>query len=546
MGILNDLQKQIDDLGFIDTEINSKPQEPVVFGASGKEEYEWYNNQIYTGGDRRLRFNEYEDMNSYAEIASALDIYADDATQKGDDGRILKIFSADPQIKEELELLFFNNINIESNIWNITRSLCMYGENFSELILSKDKDAVMYLKSLPPKTMWRIENNGYLMGFVQQVPNGAPVHIDPFHMVHWRLPTTMHMYNPYGTSVLESSRRAWRQLKLMEDAMVVYRVTRAPERRVFNIDTGNLPPAQAEAFVERQKMRLKKRSIIDRNGNIDYRSNILAPDEDYFIGKRNGSEGTTIDTLQGAQNLGEVDDVKYFKDKIFAALKIPRIYLQDPEGQAESKQNVSQQDIMFARTVERVQNHVIEGLKKVAIVHLILRGYKKHQFDNFEILMTPPSDLRERMSVEMRQSKAELADRLVQFGYSKEYIVDNLFDIPPEEWKDITTTRYKEKVDEAQVDQGQMPGEAAPQDAMGGDTGDGAGGMDAMEPDAPTDDMESFTDQDPNVFEQPKVSYYSKFLNEGELQKFKGKKDVQYLKESFESLQANDTKTENY
>jgi hypothetical protein len=240
----------------------------------------------------------------------------------------------------------------------------------------------------------------------------------------------------------------------MEDAMVVYRVTRAPERRVFNIDTGALPPPQAEQFVERQRLKFRKKSFINKNGQLDWRANTMAPDEDFWLAKRNGSEGTSIDTLPGAENLGEVDDVKYFKDKIFAALKIPRVFLQDTEGIDARKSNTSQQDIMFARTVERVQGCVIEGLKKIAIVHLMLRGYKETELDNFEIRMTPPSDLRERLSLEISDLKTASATALAEYGFPKSYINEKVFDVSETEWKKLRKRRFEEKMEETAVDGG--------------------------------------------------------------------------------------------
>lgn len=476
-------------------------------------------------------------MTTMAMIASALDVYADCATQKDIDGRIIQIYSSNLDLQTDLEDTLLKSMCIETQIWNITRSLCMYGDAFAELAMTKERDALVYAKLLPPKTMWRIEQNGKLRGFIQQIPNGAPVHIAPFNLVHWRLPSSIHSYNPYGMSILEPARRPWRQLKLMEDAMVVYRITRAPERRIFNIDIGNLPTAAAEAFIEKQRLKFRKRTFINRNGELDYRANVMAPDEDYFIGKRAGGEGTTIDTLAGAQNLNEIDDVLYFKDRIFAALKIPRIYLQDPEGQRERRQNLAQQDIAFARTIERVQNNVIEGLKKIAIAHLLLRGYKKSDLENFEITMTPPSDISERLHLELQEQKNNVAASTVEWGFPREYVAQTFYDVSKEEWGELRKKRFKEKMEEMKVESGEWQeggdqgggmgggeGGGQPEGGMEGGEGEG-GGLDGSisepisEPITEPVFQSGEGSENKSTFEQ-RQPVYGKLLYEGELDRF--------------------------
>jgi hypothetical protein len=306
------------------------------------------------------------------------------------------------------------------------------------------------MKFLPAKTVYRIEDKSKLMGFVQQVPQGESITFAPFEIVHFKLATTVSAFNPYGTSVLESSRRAWRQLKLMEDAMVVYRVTRAPERRVFKIPVGRLPTAAAEQLLERQRHKFRKKNLVNsRTGDIDWRANSMAPDEDFFVASYADGTATEIDTLPGADNLGEVDDVKYFKGKIFAALKIPRIYLQDEEiGTDSTRQNLSQQDIRFSRTIERVQSHIIEGLKKIAIVHLMLRGYKKKDLSDFDILLTPPSSVREQLENELMESTSRAASEMYDFGFSKLFVAQKFFGVSKEEWIEEYQLHQKEEMGE--------------------------------------------------------------------------------------------------
>lgn len=406
---------------------------------------------------------EYEQMNSHALIGSALDIYADNATQKDYEGYTLRINSENDDIKTELEELFYNRLNVDAHIWRLARGLCMYGDQFAELVLQKDKKGILYAKLLPPKTMWRIEIDGRLRGHIQEIPSGGPVHFSPFQLVHWRLPSNIHQYNPYGLSILEPARRHFRQLVLMEDAMVVYRIVRAPERRVWNIDVGNLPPAAAEQFVEKARLKFRKKSFMNQQGNLDWRANTLAPDEDFWLAKRAGGDGTTIDTLPGGENMDKTEDVKYFEDKIFAALKVPRIFLQNTEGTEERKQNVASQDVQFARTIERIQNHILEGYRKIAIVHLMLRGYRKSDLDNFDLSLTSPSDWRERQQMEHLSEKLTAAESLIEFGVTRSYVAQNYLDMSEEEWEKQRIARYKEKMTESKVESGEW----TPEDQAG-------------------------------------------------------------------------------
>jgi hypothetical protein len=375
-----------------------------------------------------------------------MDIYADDSTQQFPDGNRLEIVSESPDIKKELENLFFKNTAVNSKLWEIVRTTCLYGDSMYEIILTSDRKSVVGIKWLPPKTMFRVEQNGRLRGFIQEVPQGEPTKFMPFEIVHFKLLSTVSHFNPYGTSIMEAARRTWRQLKLMEDAMVVYRVSRAPERRVFKVFVGNLPPAKASQVVEEQRKRYRKRPFVNqKTGQVDFRANSIAPDEDFWIPVNTNGNGTEIDTLPGAENLGEIDDVKYFKDKIFATLKIPRIWLQDVEGSEERRQNLSQQDIRFSRTIERVQSQIIEGLNKIATVHLMVRGYKKEQLDDFQIKLAPPSNINEVIEIELLDQQANLASSLYDFGFSKEWIAENVFKMDVKEWKKVLPVKIAEE-----------------------------------------------------------------------------------------------------
>ena len=301
MSFFHDLQKNIDNLGYIHPEISSVEAKETTAPIGGKDEYEFYASQIYIPADRRQRIMEYMEMLLYSEIGSAIEIYADTGTQVNQDGYRISVVCSDEKMKEELDNLYHVVLNYDTKMWKTFHTTCAFGDCFDELVLNKDKTAVVGTKWLPPKTMYRVEEQSKLRGFIQEVPQGEASKFMPFEIIHYRLDNSLSTFHPYGQSLLEICRRHWRQLKLMEDAMVVYRISRAPERRVFKIWTGSLPPAAAERHVEQQRLKYRKRSFVNqRSGQLDSRANSIAPDEDFWVPMRNNQEGTTIDTLPGA------------------------------------------------------------------------------------------------------------------------------------------------------------------------------------------------------------------------------------------------------
>ena len=200
---------------------------------------------------------------------------------------------------------------------------------------------------------------------------------------------------PYGTSVLEPARRIWRQLTLLEDAMMAYRIVRSPERRVFKIDVGNLPPEEIEQYMQKVMTQMKRNQVVDvDSGRVDLRYNPLSVDEDYFIPVRQGSS-SSIETLAGGQYTGDIDDVKYLRDKLFAALKIPASYLSRAEGAEEDKATLAQKDIRFARTIQRLQRVIISELEKIGIIHLFTLGYRGDDLISFKVSLNNPSKIAE-------------------------------------------------------------------------------------------------------------------------------------------------------
>ena len=398
--------------------------------------------------DRKERYKRYEEMDHYPEVAAAFDIYADDATQKSSDDREWIIKTEYDFIKDEVDKLF-RNVRLDKFYWDITRNTVKYGDCFIETILDLNRTnlGIQKIKVLNPNYIIRVENEfGYLQRFLQEIPRrdtaGAiPSVVDDFaqskfinldknQIIHFRLYTSDPAFYPYGKSIAAPAMRIFRSLRLAEDAMLVYRLSRAPERRIFYVDVGNLPTSKAEVFMERLKEKFKKEKFYNQNtGNIDARYNPLSADEDFFVPHRN-NKGTKIDTLPGAQNLGEIEDVRYFRDKLLAALKVPKDYMVEKDKSPERKANLSQLDAKFARVITRVQKCIQIGLELLAKRHLILKGIEESYIKDLQILLPDPSDLFAKRRLELENIKAAVTASVLQTGlFPNEYIYKNFYDM---------------------------------------------------------------------------------------------------------------------
>jgi len=361
--------------------------------------------------------------------------------QKDDDGRVFSVQTANVAIKEELEFLLFHRkmLNFDQKkIWNVAKQLFIYGDFFWEIVINPEnpKEGVLNLSPLPPDSMYRIETTkGRLVEF-QQSKEGpdfqslARVQVDqatdadlqqatairftPEQVIHMKIGDDRRTFYPYGVSLIEAARGPAHQLRLMEDAMMVYRLTRAPERRVFYIDTHTLPPYKAEAFIERMKDQFKKKKVPSRGGSgasaVEERWHAPAADEDYWIPIR-ANANTRVETLPGAQNLGEIDDTVYFRNKLFVALNFPRNYFNNEDTQS-TRIALSAQDIKFARMIERLQSHIEDSFWDVCDRHLQLLGYPEEAYEDLVIRMTPPSDWRELTRAEVITNRLNNAANL--------------------------------------------------------------------------------------------------------------------------------------
>ena len=387
-----------------------------------KVENNLYTQAIYYEPNRLASYYDYESMEYTPEISAALDIYAEESTTPNEDGTILQIYSESKRIKSVLEDLFYNSLDINTNLPMWTRNTCKYGDDFVYLRLDPEK-GIIGCQQLPNIEIERFEQGLSTRNASVGVPNKSDdkglrftwktqnMEFQPWEIAHFRLLGDDRKL-PYGTSMLEKSRRIWKQLLLSEDAMLIYRTSRAPERRIFKVYVGNMNDDDVEAYVQRVANKFKREQIVDsKTGNVDMRFNQMAVDQDYFIPVRDPAQPSPIDTLPGAQNLSEIADIEYIQKKLVTALRIPKAFLGFEETVGDGK-TLALQDIRFARTINRIQKSMIQELNKIAIVHLFLLGFEE-EISNFTLGLTNPSTQADLLKVDIWKEKVLLYRDLV-------------------------------------------------------------------------------------------------------------------------------------
>lgn len=373
----------------------------------------------------KLMYRDADLMDAFPEIGAALDIVSEESTITNDKGMIVNVYSKSDRIKSILEDLFVNRLNIQLTGQMIIRAMCKYGNQF--MLLDVDnKNGVKGWKQMPVFNMERIENgiqNPYGVGasiavngitkddadmstqFIWLDDNNSQIPFRDWQIAHFRLLTNS-LYLPYGVSYLNAARRHWRMLSLMEDMMLIYRLERSIERRVYKIFVGAIDDADVQAYVERIANEFKRTPIVDpMTGQIDLRKNILSVDQDIFIPVRDENAPTPIDTLSAAQNMTALDDIKFVQNKVLTALRIPKSFLNFEEAAGEGK-NLALMDIRFTRTVNRIQQAFLMELTKVASIHLFLLGFND-ELNNFTLSMNNPSTQAEGLEIENMQKKID-------------------------------------------------------------------------------------------------------------------------------------------
>ncbi len=386
-----------------------------------KVENNLYSQAIYYEPSRLSAQYDYESMEYTPEISAALDIYAEESTTTNEDGFILQIYSESKRIKGVLADLFNNNLDINTNLPMWTRNTCKYGDNFVYLKLDPER-GVVGCQQLPTIEIERRE-----VGTSQKITveperpeDRKALHFDwknknmtfqSWEIAHFRLLGDDRRL-PYGTSMLEKARRIWKQLLLSEDAMLIYRTSRAPERRIFKVFVGNMNDDDVEAYVQRVANKFKREQIVDsKTGQVDMRFNQMAVDQDYFVPVRDPATPSPIETLPGATNLSEIADIEYIQKKLLTALRVPKAFLGFEEVVGDGK-NLSLQDIRFARTINRIQKSMLQELNKIAIVHLFLLGFED-ELDNFTLGLTNPSTQADLLKIDVWKEKVTLYREMV-------------------------------------------------------------------------------------------------------------------------------------
>jgi hypothetical protein len=393
-------------------------------------------------------FRDYDSMDMDPILSSALDVYADECTARNEQGNVLKIHHDDDNVKQILENLFYDILNVEFNLWPWTRNLVKYGDFFLQLEMAENI-GIVNVMPLSSYEMSRVEGfdlqNPQRVKFVYspyQNPLGAygqtaKKEFENYEMAHFRLNSDSN-FLPYGKSMIEGARRVWKQLMLMEDAMLIHRVMRAPEKRIFKIDVGNIPPNEVDNYMQKIINSSKKVPFVDeRTGEYNLKYNVQNLIEDYYMPVRGNDNGTSIDTLKGLE-YNMIDDINYLKGKLMAALKIPKAFL-GYEEETNGKATLASMDVRFAKTIERVQRVLISELTKIAIVHLYAQGIDDDNLTNFTLELTIPSKIYEQEQVELYTSKVALIQQMQQTKmFSKEWMYETVMKMAKDEQDELT------------------------------------------------------------------------------------------------------------
>ena len=437
-----------------------------------KSVYDPFSNLTYNyvaSQGRAERYADFDQMEYMPEIASALDIYADEMTTSTFINELLRIDCKNFEIKQILHDLYHNILNIDFNLFGWCRSMCKAGDFFLYLEV-EDGKGITNAMGLPVQEIERMEGQDPTNpNYVQFQWNSGGLTFENWQMAHFRI-LGNDKYSPYGTSVLEGARRIFRQLTLIEDAMMAYRIVRSPERRIFKIEVGNIPPQDVEQYVQRVMTQMKRNQVIDPDtGRVDLRYNPLSVEEDYFLPVRNGV-GSDISSLAGGQYTGDIDDVKYLREKLFAALKVPAAYLVAGE-EAEDKTALSQKDIRFSRTIQRLQRSIISELEKIGIIHLYTLGFKSKDLISFKLRLNNPSRIAELQELEYWRTKFDIAASATEGFFSKRWISENIFNLSEADALRNQREMYYDKIFTADL-------EKAAEEVTAGDEGLDAGGTD--------------------------------------------------------------------
>jgi hypothetical protein len=431
-----------------------------LFGAQLNINWKYLRTQIYS---------DYDAMDTDAIISSALDIIADECTLKNDMGEVLQIRSSDEDTQKILYNLFYDVLNIEFNLWSWIRQMCKYGDFFLKLEIAEKfgvynvipytayhiKRQENYDPKKPAEVRFAFSPDGYAggsgyygiggQGTQSSRKNDKNIYFDNYEMAHFRLITDVN-YLPYGRSYLEPARKLYKQYILMEDAMLIHRIVRAPEKRIFYINVGSIPPNEVENFMQKTINTMKKTPFIDpQTGEYNMKYNQQNLLEDFYIPVRGNDNATKIEPTKG-MDYTAIEDVNYLRDKLFAALKVPKAFM-GYEKDLTGKATLAAEDIRFARTIDRIQRIILSELYKIALVHLYTQGYRNEALTNFELSLTTPSIIYDQERIALMKEKVDLARNIIETKIlPTDWIYDNIFHLSEDqfdEYRDLIAEDQK-------------------------------------------------------------------------------------------------------
>lgn len=427
--------------------IYSSTNPSSLYGAQFNLNYQYLRTQMYS---------EYDVMDTDAIIASALDIIADESTLKNEQGEVLQIVSSDEDVQKILYNLFYDVLNIEFNMWSWVRQMCKYGDFFLKLEIA-DKFGVYnvipytayhierqegYDKANPASIRYAFSPDGFAGGsygyynLPNQPTNTNRIYFDNYEMAHFRLISDVN-YLPYGRAYIEPARKLYKQYSLMEDSMLIHRIVRAPEKRVFYINIGGIPPNEVETFMQKTISAMKRTPYIDpETGEYNLKYNMQNMMEDFYIPVRGNDATTKIDTSKGLEYDG-IKDVEYLRDKMFAALKVPKAFM-GYEKDLTGKATLAAEDIRFARTIDRIQRIILSELEKIALIHLYTQGYDGEQLTNFKLSLTTPSIIYDQERLALLKEKVDLAVTIFENDVlPSDWVYSNVFHLSESEFGEM-------------------------------------------------------------------------------------------------------------
>ena len=488
------IQTQINKNDFLKGDLKSEvknPRDAIKDYEPGMDfnNFSFFNVETTSFSERKNRYDYYKEMDTMEFIHRALEIVADDSTQANSEGAAIKIYSDDEGIKDIISDLLLERLDMNNELWNVIYDTAKMGDGFWEIVPDdyENPKKIVYLKYIQPDRIERIEKDGKLShyeyspdtrersngrGFVdnQMKPGEKTVYkLQPWQVVHFKVQTDRES-DPYGGSLLKSGIRTYRRLSILEDVILVYRISRAPERRVFNIDVGNLNYTDAKKFVQKIKEQYRTQNFIDENGNLNKKANVLSITSDIFVPIREGGVGTKIDTLQGGEALKTIDDLDYFKDKILRVMNIPMAYLGDDADR--SRGSLSQQDIKFARFIERIQAQIVKGLNKIVATELFFNGQKKDALVDFRLELTAPSNIKELTEIDLINQRMGLVGLIQGLNiYSTDWILKHIMHHSDREISEIKMQKAMETQAASQQNPDMGAGALPPEGGMPADLG---------------------------------------------------------------------------